>query len=128
MKRRTGLLLMCALLICALSLGALAAKPPQPTIRLGGKLGWMKAGSAVTLRPRLSGVDRSALTFSSSDTGVASVSAEGRIQALAPGRAVITVAGGGAKEFRFVRTHGSERPDADEAAHDGSIDDHVHLL
>ena len=97
MKRRIWLLLIGALLICALPLGALAAKPPQPTIRLGGKYGFMKAGSAVTLRPRLSGVDRDSITFSSSDAAVASISAEGRIQALAPGRTVITVAGGGVK-------------------------------
>lgn len=93
MKRRFLAALMALLLLAgALPAGALAAKA---SIKLGGKLGLMRVGDETTLKPTLKNVKRKALSWTSSDAAVAVDG--GKLTALAEGKAVITVSGGGAR-------------------------------
>lgn len=92
MKRRIAFILALVLLVGGLPVSALAAKV---SIQLGGKVGFMYAGMAVTLKPRVKGVSASEIKWSSSDEGVAVVE-NGTIKSLAPGRTVISAAAGGA--------------------------------
>ena len=94
-NKRLLCLWMALALVITLPAGGLAAK--KASIQLSGKLGLMFVGETVRLRPKLKRVSRSDVSFASSAPDVASVDAEGSIRALAEGRAVITVSGGGAK-------------------------------
>ena len=94
-KRWVCMMLLAALLL-ALPTGALA-KGSKVSIKLPAKLGLMQVESSAKLKPTLKGVKASAISFQSSDTGVATISGSGKIQALSQGRTVITVSGGGAK-------------------------------
>lgn len=90
--------ILCALLLAALLLGmpvqALAAK--KATIKFPAKVGLMTEGTSVTLKPKLSRVKLSQLSWSSSDESVASL--DGNVlTGVNPGKAVITASGGGAK-------------------------------
>lgn len=84
------------LLILVLAFASIPALAEKAQIRLGGKMGLMYTGDSVTLRPKLTGVQKSELKWSSSDESVATVSG-GTIVGKAPGRAVISVSGGGAQ-------------------------------
>jgi len=92
MKRNIIWILIAALLISMLPAGALAAKP---SIKLGGKIGFMYEGGEVTLKPRLKGISAAHLQWSSSDPDSVSVEG-GRITGNSVGRSVVTVSGGGA--------------------------------
>ena len=91
-KRMAALVLALALLMALPSAG-LAAK--KPTIKLPVKMGLMFVGDTARLTPKLTGVQKSDVTFSSSDEDVATISEFGVVQATAEGRSVLTVSGGG---------------------------------
>ena len=93
MKRTILFLLLIAMLVGMFPVNALATKA---SIALGGKVGFMYEDMSVTLKPKLKGVTKADLSWTSSDGSVATVS-NGKITALNPGRTVITVSGGGAK-------------------------------
>ena len=94
-KRAIACLLLMGLLLAVMPSTGLAAK--KPAIKLGVKLGLMYAGDTAQLKPKLSGVSRDDVGFESSAPAVAAVTAGGAVQALAEGRAIITVSGGGAQ-------------------------------
>lgn len=91
MKKIIAVILMLALTIGAAT-SAFAAKP---SIKIGGKIGFMYEGGEVTLKPKLSGIAAAQLTWNSSDPSAVSVD-NGRITGKQVGRAVVTVSGGGA--------------------------------
>lgn len=93
-RRWLCLTLALMLMMAVLPSGAMA-KTKKPSIRLSGKLGLMYVGGSVQLKPTLKNLDKSAVTFSSSDMSVATVSQTGMVQAASAGRTVITVSGGG---------------------------------
>lgn len=82
------------ILLLSMCLSCVSAQAAGVRIRMGGKLGLMYVDDSVSLRPKVSGVDRSKLKWESSDTDVAVVEA-GVIQAKAPGRTVISASAGG---------------------------------
>ena len=90
----------CMILLMALLLALPAealAKGTGASIRLPVKLGLLQVDGTAKLKPSVKGVKASAVKFESSDPGVATVSANGKVRAVAQGRSVITVSGGGAK-------------------------------
>ena len=89
--RRISAIMAVVILLTLLPAQALAA-----SITLGGKVGFMYVDTSVVLRPTVSGVRWTALSYQSSDPGVASIAPDGTIRAHSPGRTVITVSGGGA--------------------------------
>lgn len=92
MKRFLVFGLIIAILITCMPVSALAERA---SIQLGGKVGFMYADMSVTLKPRLKNLSADEIEWSSSDESVAKVK-NGTIQAAAPGRTVITAAGGDA--------------------------------
>lgn len=90
MKRTILFILIIALIAAMLPGTALAAKK---SISLGGKVGLMYEDMAVTLKPKLKGITKSQLSWSSSAEGVAMVSG-GTISSVKPGLAVITASAG----------------------------------
>ena len=88
-------LLAVLILVLGIPMQGFAAK--KPSIKLGFKLGLIYEGGSAQLSPRLSGVQKSAVRFVSSDDQVVSVTAGGVVQALKAGRAIVTVTGGGAQ-------------------------------
>ena len=81
MKKTLLCILMLALIVCALPVGAMAAaKVP---------VGLMYEGETVTLGPKLKGVPVELLDWKSTDTGVATVSG-GRIDGVATGKTVVS--------------------------------------
>ena len=89
--------LICALLLAALmlSLGVNASAAKKASIKFPAKMGLVLEGKSVTLKPKLSGVKASQLSWSSSDEAVMTVSG-GKLSALKPGKAVLTATSGGA--------------------------------
>ena len=89
--------LICALLLVALmlSLGVNASAAKKASIKFPAKMGLVLEGKSVTLKPKLSGVKASQLSWSSSDEAVMTVSG-GKLSALKPGKAVLTATSGGA--------------------------------
>ena len=93
--KRIACLILALALLLALPMDAMAAH--RASIKLGAKLGLMYVGDSAQLKPKLKHVKKADVGFSSSDLTVATVSASGLVEALAPGRAVLEVTGGGAK-------------------------------
>lgn len=91
--KRLICLLTAMMLLMALPTEALAAK--KPSIKLSVKMGLMYPGESVQLKPKLKRVTKADVGFESSDSSVATVTETGRVDAVAPGRAVLSVAGGG---------------------------------
>lgn len=93
MKRRILCALLCAALLVALPVHAVAAK--KASIKFPVKVGLMFEGKSVALKPKLTGVRLSELTWSSSDEDVLTFSGN-TLTAHRPGKAVVTASGGGA--------------------------------
>ena len=93
MKRKILALLLVAAVLLALPVTAMAAK--KATIKFPVKVGLMIEGEAVTLKPELKRVKLESLTWTSSDEAVLAL-AGNVLQALKPGKAVVTASGGGA--------------------------------
>jgi len=93
MKRKILALLLVAAVLLALPVTAMATT--KATIRFPVKVGLMIEGEAVTLKPELKRVKLENLTWTSSDEAVLAL-AGNVLQALKPGKAVVTASGGGA--------------------------------
>lgn len=83
-----------ALLMLLMPADALA-KSKKVSIKLPAKVAFLQAGGEIALKPKLKNVTMDDLSFDSSDDEVATVSDDGEISGLNPGRAVVTVSGGG---------------------------------
>ena len=95
-KRLTALVLALVLLMAVPSAG-LAAKKKAPGIKLPVKMGLMFVGDSARLTPKLQSVAKEDVRFDSSDSSVATISEFGVVQAVAEGKSVLTVSGGGAE-------------------------------
>ena len=95
MRRWIGLILALTLLMAALPTGAMAKS--KPSIKLNIKLGLLYADGTGQLTAKLKRVSAADVTVTSSDTSVATVTDQGLVTGVAPGLAVITASGGGAK-------------------------------
>lgn len=93
MKKRILILIM-ILSLLMLPVNALAARA---SIRMPVKIGMMYTGQSFTLKPGLSNVRRSALSWKSSAASVLSVSSNGRLTAKKEGLALVRASGNGAK-------------------------------
>ena len=96
MRKKSWLALLLALAIMALPSGALA-KSKKPSIKLPSKIGLLRAGDTVKLKPKLKNLKSADLAYESSDSNTAAVTVDGRVEGQNPGRAVVTIAGGGAQ-------------------------------
>lgn len=94
--RRLTALLLALMLLLALPSAGLAAKK-APAIKLPVRMGLMFVGDNVRLTPKLQGIAKEDVRFSSSETAVATISEFGVVQAAAEGKTVLTVYGGGAE-------------------------------
>ena len=95
MRRRIAAFALLLALLLALPGGA-AAAGKKASIRFPAKVGLMLEEATVTLKPKLSRIKRSQLSWSSSDEEVLQV-ADGVLRAVKAGKAVVTASGGGAK-------------------------------
>lgn len=96
-KRLTALVLALMLLLALPSTGLAAKKKKGPAIKLPVRMGLMFVGDNARLTPKLTGVAKADVRFTSSDSTVATISEFGVVQAVAEGKTVLTVAGGGAE-------------------------------
>ena len=89
---------LCLMLIAALmALPAEAMAASKPSVKLSTKVGLMSVGSTAALKPTVKHFSKDDLTYESSDASVAAVTVDGKIEALNPGKAVVTVYAGTAK-------------------------------
>ena len=90
MRKFTALMLSVCFLLCLIPANAFAAEEKEAKIEISRTSGTMSVGQTVTLKARVSGVERPVIGWGSSDSSVVSVN-RGVITAHKPGTAVIAV-------------------------------------